>query len=701
MRNNNLKLFVISFVILFLEIFLIRWISTELRIFAYFSNLVLLACFLGIGVGCYFSNRNANVLVTIGMLAFIALATQSRAMSQITTMFSGFSDSVIWYSAMEATTFVQALQGLLLTIFMFLMIFVAFIPLGQILGSALAVHSNIVVGYSINILGSLIGIWTFNLCAFFYTPPWVWFIFSLIILLFFVPKTAFRMSSAGLAALLTVLTISIPGDSLLTLWSPYQKLDMSVKKHPVISTVQDGYLVLVNNVGYMTLVDLSEDYIKQYPQLYDINLRKFNQYELPYRFSDFKNAVLIVGAGGGNDAAGALRSKVGRIDGIEIDPGIYELGRRYHPEQPYSNNKVNIVINDARAFLKKGKNSYDLITFGLLDSHILSSTYVNLRPDHYLYTEESFEDAKKHLKDNGVLAVSFFVDNRHWVGARIYGILKKVFGDVPFAFKVYDPTGSYGGIMFVTSRNLDRLKKTVEADPGLKDFINKNSVTFSGKVKLTSDDWPYLYIEKPSIPRMYLLIIFSMIGLLFIVNKILMSSLNNKINLHFFFLGSAFLLLEFQNISKANLIFGSTWIVNSYIISSILLLILLANVFVYYVKIKSRAPFYLLLLASVMVVYIIPLDAFNSFGYWGKTLLATTILNLPIFFAGIIFIKSFKDAPSKDVALGSNLIGAAVGGLLETLSFIIGIKSLLIIVFILYIASFLSLRQGSLRVAKS
>ncbi len=167
-----------------------------------------------------------------------------------------------------------------------------------------------------------------------------------------------------------------------------------------------------------------------------------------------------------------------------------------------------------------------------------------------------------------------------------------------------------------------------------------------------------------------------------------------RINLHFFFLGCAFLLLEFQNVSKATLLFGSTWMVNSYIISSILILILLANLLVSFFKVRPRLPFYVLLWASIGLLYFVPLDIFNSFGFWGKTILASLFLNLPIFFAGIIFVLSFQETPAKDLALGSNLIGAAFGGLLESLSFITGIKALLLMVLVLYGLSYLFLFKG-------
>jgi hypothetical protein len=60
-------------------------------------------------------------------------------------------------------------------------------------------------------------------------------------------------------------------------------------------------------------------------------------------------------------------------------------------------------------------------------------------------------------------------------------------------------------------------------------------------------------------------------------------------------------------------------------------------------------------------------------------------------FSGIVFIRSFALAAGKDQALGANLIGALVGALLQSITFLIGIKALLLIVACLYLLSFFSL----------
>src|SRR5438105_10305176 len=41
-----------SFLTLFAELAFIRWIAVEIRVFAYFKNLALLLCFVGVGLGC-------------------------------------------------------------------------------------------------------------------------------------------------------------------------------------------------------------------------------------------------------------------------------------------------------------------------------------------------------------------------------------------------------------------------------------------------------------------------------------------------------------------------------------------------------------------------------------------------------------------------------------------------------------------------
>jgi spermidine synthase len=685
MQDNNGRLFIVSFLMLFLELLLIRWISTEVRIFAYAGNLVLLACFLGIGAGCYRAHKEANVLLTLAMLVLIALAVRSAPFLQITDMLSGFSDSLIWFQPARGNLF-SALQGVCLTIFLFIMILTAFVPLGQMLGQLLEAHRSTIIAYSVNIAGSLAGIWGFSLLSFYYTPPWLWLVFALGLLFLFIPRLKKEIAIAAGAALLILLAAGTDRPDRAIMWSPYQKLEV----FPLFSgNVPNGVLITVNSVTYMSATNLSRDFLQQQHLLSDPAVLLFNQYAIPYALNDRIDSVLIVGAGAGNDIAGAVRSTAREIDAVEIDPGIYALGAQLHPEKPYQNQRVRVIIDDARAYFKKTAKKYDLIVFGLLDSHTLSSQYNNMRLDNYVYTEESFREARQLLKDDGILVLSFAVE-QGWLGDRLYGTLKKVFGEVPYVFRTILATENmnWGGVMFVTGNNQESLKAFVASNPQLRDYIQKNSVSYPGIVQPASDNWPYLYIRTPSIPAMYLFIIASLLVVFMVAGRLMDGGGSLTSNRHFFFLGCAFMLLEFQNVSKAALLFGATWLVNAYIISAILVLTLAANAVVYAFRVKNCVPVYAALAVSIIILYVVPPDMLNSTGYSGGTAVAALLLNAPIFFSGIIFITSFSQAPHKDRAFGANLMGAALGGLLEPLSFITGIKALLLGVFALYALAF-------------
>src|SRR5688500_20331010 len=61
--NPAVRTFLASFLVLFLEIALIRWMLAYIRLLAYFSNFILLASFLGICVGCLLAPARARLFL--------------------------------------------------------------------------------------------------------------------------------------------------------------------------------------------------------------------------------------------------------------------------------------------------------------------------------------------------------------------------------------------------------------------------------------------------------------------------------------------------------------------------------------------------------------------------------------------------------------------------------------------------------------
>jgi spermidine synthase len=468
-------------------------------------------------------------------------------------------------------------------------------------------------------------------------------------------------------------------------WSPYQKLTITpapTAEHP------ETYQLSTNDSWYQKIVNLSPEFVRTHSTAFAGRPLEWNAYNIPYKFYPSPQSVLVLGAGMGNDTAAALRNGAGHVVAVEIDPLIVKLGRELHFERPYDSPRVQVVLNDARNYIQNSNERFDLIVFSLLDSHTTSSYYSNIRIDNYVYTIQALTAAKRLLRPDGLFIVKFQVSTP-WIAGRLHALLKGVFGQEPVQLLVPGSQYETGGSFFIVG-SAQRLNNDL-ADLAIADFLREHSGIRMQPASLTTDDWPYFYQREPGLP---LNVVLLSLMLLAICGWFIGSTAGGVRNLrwHFFFLGAGFLLLEAQVISKIALLFGTTWVVNSIVISTLLLLIVFANCIVQW---WEHIPFWLAYIGifiSFAVTWLIPLDKFFFHSIALKAVSAALVLCSPVFFAGIIFVRSFARAGFSGKALGSNLFGALVGGLLESLSFWVGLKALLILAALLYLASAVALK---------
>jgi hypothetical protein len=478
-----------------------------------------------------------------------------------------------------------------------------------------------------------------------------------------------------------------------TFWSPYQKLILSaiygIKNKP------GGWYLEVNNAGYMGLLDLSEKSFKEKKTYIQEAFWKSpqdivyaNQYNLPYIFKPAPENLLIIGGGGGNDAAAAVRAKAKNAEVVEIDPTIIQIGRKYHPEQPYSENNIHVKVDDGRGYMERvsRQKKYDLIVMGLADSHTVSTGLTNVQLDNYLYTVESLRNIKNLLNNEGILFLTFEV-TRPWIGERMQLTITEAFGYQPVVFEVRsDGTYGWGGIMFVIGKEKNTIEKVLGKNSGLREFINrtqKNYLVSDAKINLLTDDWPYVYLDRPRFPTLHFAV--GAIVILFLITALRFSGNLPSINWPLFLFGAGFMLYEFRTISKSSLVFGNTWTTNLLIITGVMLFILLAN----FLSVVKKAPYKLavfLLFASFILQVIIPVQGLNK-------IIALFFFTLPHLFSAVIFAKHYNEALDKSSALGSNLLGSVLGGFLEILSYIFGIQSLVYLAVILYGSGLLIARR--------
>lgn len=689
-----MQLFLISFLALFMELLLIRWIGTEINIFAYLQNTVLVVCFMGLGMGCLTSRRPIvirNLLVSLLIVvALMAVPVTRMFLRHVSVLLAALGDLIVWQlpspDSLSETALAVAV-GLAATFGLMFVIWQIFVPIGRILGRLMDDHPRPISAYSINIAGSLVGIWAFVLLSTFYQPPGVWFLVVAALLGYFIVNSDLdRRVNILLLFIVAGLGWFVDSEpnSIKVIWSPYQKLVLTYPdpaKYPLFK-----YFLTVNSTWYQGMIDLSPETTRSHP-----SESRYSQYDIPFLLHPRPERVLIVGSGTGNDVAAALRHSARQIVAVEIDPAIIELGRALHPERPYDSPAVQVVNDDARSFFSSARERYDVISFGLLDSHTTTSM-TNARLDHYVYTKESLQIVRSLLADGGIMTLIFQVQ-RYFIADRIAGTLREVFGEEPLFFRIPPSNYGPGGVVFVAG-DLAKVRERLGADAQLTALIQgwkaKLPMHFRYRTEATSDDWPYLYLDSRRIPILYYLLALTLLGLFLYTGRGFGDELNGSWSVshwHFFFLGAAFLLLEVQSISKASVVLGNTWQVNAVIISGILAMVLSANLTAARFPNMPLRPVYAGLIVSCITLYFTDLARFAPLAYGHKAAIVALLTALPVLFGGIIFIRSFAKVSAKDVALGANMMGSLAGGLLQSVTFVTGIKALLLIVAGLYFAA--------------
>lgn len=671
--KNALLLFFASFLALYFELILIRYLSTEVRVFSYLKNFPLIASFFGIGLGMVYGAPPKflkKIFPGIFLIIFGAIAN-AEALSLTHIPFprgnyllmggfahGGYPDFV----NIARFTFVVTLFLALTILF--------FIVLGGIIGEYLA-REKPLKGYGINLLGSLAGIAVMSALSYASTPPGVWILVGAAALTPFY----FHNRLALLTYVLTCAILFFPKPN--TFWSPYYQLSFYEFERPKNAVRPGAYGITVNHDYFQKLVDLSPDFIKQYPDV-EPNKTAYATYELPYKIAPNPKNVLIIGAGAGNDAAAALRHKAENIDAVEIDHVIYTLGKKYHPEKPYDSPKVKMYIDDARAFLKKTQKKYDLVVFAYLDAHTMLTSLSSIRLDDYVYTKESFLEAKKLLTEDGTLVVSFASGNS-FVTPRIYKTLKLAFGTPPLAYATnYDSSGR----VFIQGKGRETSRIT--------DFtqINDKLEKLSKNIPITTDNWPFLYLKTKDIPMpiLFLLEIFIFAAAVIIFKTVKIKKIMRKENMHFFLLGAGFLLMETKAVTQISLLFGSTWIVNSVVFSAFLAMAFLANALASRKEIPLAVSYSGLFMA-LLISIAFPYHTLEEYVAMVKIFSASAAVGLPVFFSGLIFSQSFKKTSSPSQALGVNLFGAVVGGALENTILAGGVLFVGILAISIYVVS--------------
>ena len=392
-----------------------------------------------------------------------------------------------------------------------------------------------------------------------------------------------------------------------------------------------------------------------------------------------RDDVLIIGAGTGNDVAVALDEGAQRVDAVEIDPTLQQLGRDRHPERPYSDPRVTAHVDDGRAFLERTDRRYDLILLALPDSATIVTGQAALRLENYLFTTQALEQARSLLKPGGSFAMYNYYEP--WLVDRYANTLRAVYGTEPCV---------------QVGRSLGPRQEVVLSMG--KDGRVAGCATLwqpaAATLEPSTDDRPFPYLAEREIPTFYLW----MLGLILVASLLLVRVVAGPLRTmrpyaDLFFMGAAFLLLETKNVVQFALLFGTTWAVNAAVFAGVLLSVLAAIEVARRVPLPRPAVLYAGLLVALAAAWLIPPDSLLSLPVVPRFFAGVAVAFAPIFLANLVFAQRFKSIGASTTAFGANLLGAMVGGALEYFALVTGFRFLLILVAVLYGLAFLTGRR--------
>ena len=677
-RRLALELVAASFVVLVQELTLIRWLPSQVRVLAYYPNLVLLSAFLGLGLGCHLA-RGRSWRPAWPLLTLVTVGT-ALALSRVVFTQEGVSEHLflLYYDLPRGAPVFEGVWPPILLFF--LLTTVTFVPLGQFVAERLEEfrhRERPLRGYSWDLTGSLLGVIGFAVLGLTGTFPVVWFAAFLLPALFLVVRTPRWLALYAIvgASILAAVHVSEKGER----YSPYYVLNAVPRE------AGPGYEILANGSLHQIALPL---HMATPPDTYTAKVRA--GYLIPYHvLGRPPGRVLVLGAGTGNDVAAALEMGAEHVDAVEIDPDILELGRSLHPARPYDSPKVRVVNTDARAFLNATEERYDLVVLGTLAAMTRLSALSHVRLDNFVYTSDGLRAIRRRLAERGALVMYFMVAT-DYIDARLAGMVAEAFGEVPL----------------IEGKHHMLFNRVYMAGPGFAHADGETRRAEVGdfleglrrKVELPTDDWPYLYLARRGISPFYwgLALAFGLAAVLgvAVTSPTMRRGLRGRsaADWPMFWFGAGFLLIETRAVTEMNLLWSATWLTSAIVFAAILATILGATLLAAVRPVRYELGTLGVVLA-LLVTWATPTAALLRVDWGVKLVFSVLFVGLPAFFAALCFAALFKRRPDSTLAFGWNLLGAVAGGLLELSAMALGFKALHLVALAAYLVAFLAWRR--------
>lgn len=392
-----------------------------------------------------------------------------------------------------------------------------------------------------------------------------------------------------------------------------------------------------------------------------------------------KNILLISGGVSGRIKE-ILKYQISKIDYLEINPGIIELGNIFGFIPKIM--KLNIINKDARLFINETQNKYDVVLMNLPEP---TTARINR-----FYTFEFFSEIKKKLNNNAVISISLNSSQNYLskeeinTNSIIFNTLKTCFKNVkiiPGNRNYYIASDTNLSLQITRLVNSKQIKNDYVNDSYLDDELIKQRSEFiknslSTKSKINKDFKPISYYGQLLLWMSYFKNNFLFISILVLIFLVFILMKINIISVGLFAGGFAASSAEVIILISFQIIYGYVYHIIGIIITLFMAGLAIGSYFLpkffkelnknHFIKLQFIIGIYIIILPLIIILC----STLN----FEKVLLHTIFYVLTLLISimtGFQFAIATKIRKSKIPSLAaesysSDLLGSAIGALLTS-----------------------------------
>ncbi len=133
---------------------------------------------------------------------------------------------------------------------------------------------------------------------------------------------------------------------------------------------------------------------------------------LPYHLANI-DSVLVLGSGAGADVLQAIYHGAGRITAVEMNAQLVAFVRDEYAAfsgNIYRDDRVSVRIGEARDFVTRDRQRYDLVQMTGLDAFGAATSGLHALNENYVLTVEALQGYLDRLRPDGLVAITRWID---------------------------------------------------------------------------------------------------------------------------------------------------------------------------------------------------------------------------------------------------------------------------------------------------